>query len=212
MFRSNWWEAGGGHACSMTHVVHSALLWVQVVDFILSVPVMTQFGSFPSLVFQIMGISILCSSLIIQGPFLLCPVRDVQAGSGLYAGIFCNLYWCLEKRILRIEHCWPRMMVPNVAPWVLGALVASSWSDSGAISCDTRSCWHHIIVYPLSFTDACHTGVWLRSLPAPEGAILDLLDSCSCSYLTAVLSSQGQRPEHVCQYSDFLSLDSNLNF
>ena len=100
----------------MTHVVHSALLWVQVVDLILSVPVMTQFGSFPTLVFQVMGISILCSSFIIQGPFLLCAVRDILAGSGLYAGIFCNLYWGLEKRILHIEHCWPRMMVPNMAP------------------------------------------------------------------------------------------------
>lgn len=80
----------------MTHVVHSALL-CPVVDLILSVPVMTQFGSFPTLVFQIMGISILCSSSIIQGQFLLCPVRDIQAGSGLYAGIFCKLYCGLEK-------------------------------------------------------------------------------------------------------------------
>lgn len=95
--RPDWRENGEGKPV-VKSAVHSALLWVQVVGISLSVEVMTHFRSLPTLVFQTTGVSILCSSLIIQGPYSLCSVGEIPASSGLCAAIFYTLHWGLEKK------------------------------------------------------------------------------------------------------------------
>lgn len=59
--------------------------------------------------------------------------------------------------------------------------------DSHATSRDVRSSWHWTITRPLS---SRHLPYWgLRTLPASEGTILDMLISCSGSHFIAVLFS-----------------------
>lgn len=169
--RSNWWEEGQGEptcdrVCSTFCLTLGPGGWPY-----LSVTVMTHFRSFLTLVFQIIGISILCSSLIILGPYSLCPVGKNPARSRLCAAIFYSLYWGLEKRISHIEHM-SQHKDGSCVPWVLGALAATPCSGQW---CHFQ--WHQeqltLYYYCVPIIPSM-TSYWsLRTLPGSEETMLD---------------------------------------